>query len=122
MDRAPSSFFVAGTAGLLGNHLVRSSSVAVCMGRPWSAPEPSQKRSLENPSVEIVTGKMGDVSGVAQHQHGLDALFHRAAQFRAGFKVYGVKLKLSDDGEKLLVHGYRGFSLLGCRETNRPLD
>jgi hypothetical protein len=120
VDRAPSRFFVTGTAGLLGNHLCDSSSVAVRMGRSWSAPEPRQKRSLEKSYVEIVTGKMGDVSGFAQHQHGLDPLFHRAAYFRAGFKVYGVKLKLSDDGKKPLVDGYRGCSLLGCRETYRP--
>jgi hypothetical protein len=90
------------------------------MGRPWSAPEPRQKRSLENPSVETGTGKIGDVSGFAQHRYGLNALFDWAAYFRAGFKVRCVKLKLSEDGKKMLVHGYLDFRCSGVGKLTAP--
>ncbi|HEY1499507.1 MAG TPA: SDR family oxidoreductase [Acidobacteriaceae bacterium] len=86
MSTFPSSVFVTGATGLLGNSLVRQMAAR---GWPVKALVRSRARGTAQFAglpVEIVAGDMRDVAGFAQHLRGVDLLFHTAAFFRDGFK------------------------------------
>jgi dihydroflavonol-4-reductase len=110
MGAFPSTAFVTGATGLLGNHLVRQllggGSHVKALVRSRSKAE-AQFAGLP---VEIVTGDMCNVSGFAQHLRGVDVVFHTAAYFRESYtggrhrdELFRVNVEGTRD---LLSHAY----------------
>src|SRR5215469_14883085 len=86
MDAFPSTAFVTGATGLLGNHLVRQLLFGGSHVKALARSRSKAEAQFAGLPVEIVTGDMCNVPGFAKHLRGVDVLFHAAACFRDSFR------------------------------------
>ena len=110
MGAFPSTAFVTGATGLLGNHLYGQ---LLCGGSHVKALARFRSKAeaqFAGLPVEIVTGDMCNVSDFAQQLRGVDVLFHTAAYFRESVKggrhrkeLFRVNVEGTRD---LLFHAY----------------
>lgn len=110
MGAFPSTAFVTGATGLLGNHLVQQLVSSGSHVKALARSRAKAEAQFVGLPVEIVTGDMRNVSGFAQHLRGVEVLFHTAAYFRDSFKggrhrneLYQINVAGTSD---LLSHAY----------------
>ena len=104
---SPTTVFVTGSTGLLGNNLVR---LLAANGHKVKAlarsREKAQRQLGDLANVEIVVGDMTDVASFADALRGCDALFHTAAHFRDSYKGgdhWPELLKINVEGTRELL-------------------
>jgi nucleoside-diphosphate-sugar epimerase len=135
--------FVTGSTGLLGNHLVRHLLAHGFQVRALARSREKAEAQFVGLPIEIVIGDVTNISGFAQHLHGVEVLFHTAAYFRESFNggrhrdelfrvnVVGTRELLSQAyaaGVRRFVHTSSGAVLTGkpgqlIDETmSRPVD
>jgi len=102
--------FVTGSTGLLGNHLVRHLLAHGFQVRALARSKEKAEVQFAGLPIEIVIGDVTNVSGFAQHLHGVEVLFHTAAYFRESFEggrhrdeLFRVNVEGTRD---LLLHAY----------------
>lgn len=83
---APSTAFVTGATGLLGNNLVRRLLDEGFRVKALVRSRDKAKRQFDGLDVEIVQGDMLDVPAFATALTGVDVIFHTAAYFRDSYK------------------------------------
>lgn len=110
MGAFPSTAFVTGATGLLGNHLVRQLLGGGSHVKALVRSRSKAQAQFAGLPVEIVTGDMCNVSGFAQHLRGVDVLFHTAAYFRENYTGGSHRDELSrvnvEGTRDLLSHAY----------------
>lgn len=82
----PSTAFVTGATGLLGNNLVRELIAEGWHVRALVRSSEKAARQFAGLDLEIVTGDMRDVPGFSNALRGVDVVFHTAAYFRDSYK------------------------------------